>query len=160
MGAEGAPAGGDGGAAAGPVALGKVPTGRLILPDGAAGGSAGASSTGPVAFEDGEEPALGHWKPGMPSGPTSSAGLVGVAALEVAVAEAEVGATGYPDVSSVLDGTSASEVGTMTGGVGSAAGALVSVGTSADMDKLGETYEPEENERIGALVETTGGIVA
>lgn len=150
--------GGDEGVASGAEGLGRFSTGKPMLPEIAAVGF-GAWSAGLVAFEAGALPGRGHWKPGIPSSPTGSAGLVGVAGLDV-VAAADVGATGYPVLSCVLEGWRDSEVGTMTDAVGSVTGALVSPGCFSEVERVGMTYEPDKNERIGTLVGISVGMVA
>ena len=129
--------------------LGKLSTGRLMLPDGALVGS-GAESTGSVPLVAGVSPGAGHWKPGIPPSPTE-AGLVGVAALElVLAAEVEV---------AVSDGTRISEVGILAEGVTSATGALVSSGNSSETGAVG-TARTVEVDRMGAFDEISVGIAA
>src|SRR5690242_7150472 len=130
-----------------------------MSPDGAAVGSEGVSDVC-VSLVTGAPPlAPGHWNPGMPSPSAGSAGLVGVAGLEV-VATAEVGTTGLPEVPCVFEGSKASEVGMLPDSVGSAIGTLVSAGKSPEAGIVGITYEPSENESTGAFVGISVGMVA
>jgi hypothetical protein len=137
--------------------LGKLSTGRLMLPDGAFVGS-GAESTGSVSLTAGASPRAGHWKPDIPPSPTGPAGLVGVATLELVLA-AEVEAAGLPVLLFVSDGTRTSEVGILPVGVTSATGALVSSGSSSETGAVG-TARTLEVDRMGAFDGISVGIAA